>query len=57
MFELIMIMILSAIVGYLRIKLLNANVELTDLRLKYKFAQETLDKIAESSRANQEGRE
>ncbi len=55
MFEVIMIMILSGLVAYFRIKLLNANVELEDLRLKYKFSQDTLDKIVESRQAELEG--
>ena len=48
MFEFIGIMILCGIIGYLRIRLINAEVELTDLRIKYKFAQDTLDAIVES---------
>ena len=48
MFEVIFIGILCGIIGYSRIQLVNAKVELTDLRIKYKFAQETLDAITEN---------
>ena len=47
MFEAILVALLCVALAYYRIKLVNAEVELEDLRIKYKFAQDTLDKILE----------
>ena len=46
MFEWVLIVILSAFVAYLRIKLVNAQVSLADMEIRYKWAQNTLDAIA-----------
>ena len=43
----IVIVIMSGIIGYFRIRSLNAETELTDLQIKCHFAQKTLDAIIE----------
>ena len=45
MFELILIALLSIIIAWLGIRLVNVQVELTDIKLKYKFAKTTLEEI------------
>ena len=46
MLELIIIIgLLSGFIAYLRIRLVNAETELTDFRIKHKFATDTLDTI------------
>ena len=41
----IIIGLLSGFIAYLRIRLLNSEIELTDLRIKHKFVTDTLDTI------------
>ena len=47
MFELSMIVILSALVVYLRIELVNTKTRLTDTEIRYEWAKKTLDAITE----------
>ena len=45
MSELIIIIIQSIAIAWLGIRLVNVQVELTDIKLKYKFAKTTLEEI------------
>lgn len=53
MFEIIFVIVLCVIIAWQRLLLINKEVELTDLRLKYKFSQDTLNNIVESRRNEQ----
>lgn len=48
MFEIGLICILCIIIAYLGIRLSNAKIELTDLRIKYDASQDALDTIIET---------
>ena len=47
MLEWILITILSALVTYLQIKLVDTQTKLTDIEMRYRWAQNTLDAIAD----------